>query len=75
MDQVIFNDFRDSNIFHHIFGLKSQIITLSKFFWKSDFLGHCLFTQLFFMMLTILEENQKYLWCLYEDCGVHHMLA
>ena len=44
---VIYHDFRDLNIFHSIFGFESQIMTLSQKFQKSDFLGHCSFTQLF----------------------------
>ena len=44
---VIYHDFRDQRIFHPLFGLKSQIMTLSQKFQKSDFFGHCSFTQLF----------------------------
>ena len=47
VDSVIYHDFRDLNIFHPLFGLKPQIMTLSQKCHKSDFLGHCSFTQLF----------------------------
>ena len=47
VDSVIYHDFRDLSIFHPLFGLESQIMTLSQKCQKSDFLGHCSFTQLF----------------------------
>ena len=47
VDSVIYHDFGDPSIFHPFFGLESQIMTLSQKFQKSDFLGHCSFTQLF----------------------------
>ena len=34
-------------IFYPLFGLKSQIMTLSQKLWKNYFLGHCSFMQLF----------------------------
>ena len=46
MDSVIYDDFRDSNIFHPPFAPESQIMTLSNLFGQCDFLGHCSFTQL-----------------------------
>ena len=39
--------FQGPSIFHPLFGLKSQIMTLSQKFLKCDFLGHFSFTQLF----------------------------
>ena len=45
---LIYHDFRDLNVFHPLFGFKSQIMTLSQKIQKSDFLGHCSFTQLFY---------------------------
>ena len=47
VDSVIYHDFRDLSIFHPLFGFESQIMTLSQKCQKSDFLGHCSFTQLF----------------------------
>ena len=47
VDSVIYHDFRYLSIFHPLFGLKSQIMMLSQKCRKSDFLGHCSFTQLF----------------------------
>ena len=48
VESVIYHDCRDLNIFHPLFGFQSQIMTLGQKFQKSDFLGHCLFTQLFY---------------------------
>ena len=67
-------DFRGSNLFHPLFGLKSQIMTLGKMFWKSYFIGHCSFIQ-FFIVLKSLEENLKYLWRSYKDFGVYNVCA
>ena len=47
VESVIYHDFRDQRIFHPLFGLESKIMTLSQKFQKSDFFGHCYFTQLF----------------------------
>ena len=41
MDSVIYHDFRDSIVFHPLFGLKSQIKASSQKLWKSDYLSHC----------------------------------
>ena len=46
-DSIIYHDSRDLSIFHPLFGLESQIMTLSQEFQKSDLLGHCSFAQLF----------------------------
>ena len=47
VDSIIYHDFMDQSIFHPLFGLESQIMTLSQKFQKSDFFAHCSFTQLF----------------------------
>ena len=47
VDSVIYHDLRDPSIFHPLFGLESQIMTLSQKCQTNDFLGHCSFTQLF----------------------------
>ena len=73
MDKVIYHDFRHLNIIHPSFALKSQIMMLSQFVWKSDFLGHAHLHNFFFIMLKNLEENLKYLWRSYKDFGVNNM--
>ena len=46
VDSVIYHYFRDLSTFHPHLCLKSQIMTLSQKCQKSDFSGHCSFTQL-----------------------------
>ena len=55
-----------------LLGLKSQIMTLSKFFWKSYFLGHCSFTQLC-CHVENFRWNLKYLWRSYNYFGVYKL--
>ena len=57
------------------FALEVQIMPSSQSFWKSDFLCHCSFTKLFFIMLKNVKENLTYLWRSYKYFGVYNMKA
>ena len=61
IDSVIYHDFRDLFNFHHFFGLESQIMTLSQTIWKSDFWGHCSFTQLFHVVGKLRQKPKIFM--------------
>ena len=58
VDSVIYHDFRDLSSFHPLFGLESQIMTLSQKFQKSVFLGHCSITQLFYNVEKLRRKHK-----------------
>ena len=75
MESVIYQDFRVSNIFNPLFNRESQIRKWGQNFWKSEFFGHCSFTQLFFYDFVKLSRKKKYLWRGYKDCDKNNIYA
>ena len=59
--------FQGLNIFHHLYSPQSQIMTLCQFFWKSNFLCHCSFTQLSHHVIKFGGKSKKFViqifWC------------
>ena len=73
VDSVIYHDFKDLSIFHPIFCFKSWIVTLSQKFQKSDFLGHCSFTQLFHDVEKLMRKPKIFVKVIQRFCYVQHV--
>ena len=73
VDSAIYHDFRDLSIFHPLFGLESQIITLSQNLKKKFFLGHCSFTQLFHDVENLRRKHKIFVKVIQRFWYVQHV--